>query len=252
MTTPLHCLLRALIGALAMTAALHGQAQEEEFGQTWVSGVGDDANPCSREAPCKTFAGAISKTAAGGVMTALDPGGFGSVTILKSITIDGGRPLAGISTGSTNGIVVNTSDTDRVVLRNLDIFSAVSLQGLVGILVRSVGYLQVESVRIDRMATAAIRATGPGVVDLRKVQLSTAPAGILVEAAATVAVTDSVVRDMAVALSASQGSISVQGSTLVGNTTAIQANGGAITSFGDNKLSGNGADGAFSSTMTFR
>jgi hypothetical protein len=63
------------------------------FGQatrTWVSGVGDDANPCSRTAPCKTFAGAISKTAAGGEIDALDPGGFGALTITKSITLDGG------------------------------------------------------------------------------------------------------------------------------------------------------------------
>ena len=58
--------------------------------RTWVSGVGDDANPCSRTAPCLTFAGAITKTAAGGEIDDLDPGGFGAVTITKSITIDGG------------------------------------------------------------------------------------------------------------------------------------------------------------------
>jgi hypothetical protein len=56
--------------------------------RTWVSGVGDDANPCSRTAPCKTFAGAISKTAVNGEINCLDPGGFGAVTITKSITID--------------------------------------------------------------------------------------------------------------------------------------------------------------------
>jgi hypothetical protein len=58
--------------------------------RTWVSGVGDDANPCSRTAPCKTFAGAISKTAPGGEIDALDPGGFGALTITNAITIDGG------------------------------------------------------------------------------------------------------------------------------------------------------------------
>ena len=58
--------------------------------RTWVSGVGDDVNPCSRTAPCKTFAGAISKTTAGGEIDALDPGGYGAVTITKAITIDGG------------------------------------------------------------------------------------------------------------------------------------------------------------------
>lgn len=58
--------------------------------RTWVSGVGDDVNPASRTAPCKTFAGAISKTATGGEINAIDPGGYGAVTITKSITIDGG------------------------------------------------------------------------------------------------------------------------------------------------------------------
>src|SRR3989454_10560521 len=71
--------------ALAAVSTVHAQAS-----RTWVSGVGDDANPCSRTAPCKTFAGAISKTAASGEISVLDPGGFGAVTITKSITIDGG------------------------------------------------------------------------------------------------------------------------------------------------------------------
>ena len=64
-----------------------GSLAHAQATRTWVSGVGDDANPCSRTAPCKTFAGAISKTAAGGEINVLDPGGFGAVTITKSITI---------------------------------------------------------------------------------------------------------------------------------------------------------------------
>jgi hypothetical protein len=90
--------------------------------RTWVSGVGDDANPCSRTAPCKTFAGAISKTAAFGEINVLDPGGFGAVTITKSITIDGsGGSVAGVLVAGTNGITVNAGAGDTVVLRNLDI-----------------------------------------------------------------------------------------------------------------------------------
>src|SRR6266576_2121330 len=75
--------------------------------RTWVSGVGDDANPCSRTAPCKTFAGAISKTAAGGEISVLDPGGFGAVTITKSITIDGTGNLGGILAAGTTGIRID-------------------------------------------------------------------------------------------------------------------------------------------------
>src|SRR5215212_8079119 len=77
--------------------------------RTWVSGVGDDANPCSRTAPCKTFAGAISKTANNGEISVLDPGGFGTVTITKSVTINGTGTLAGILSAGTNGINVNDS-----------------------------------------------------------------------------------------------------------------------------------------------
>jgi hypothetical protein len=101
---------------LALPGAAFGQAT-----RTWVSGVGDDANPCSRTAPCKTFAGAISKTAAGGEMNIVDPGGFGGVTINKSITIRGRGGTAGALVSGTNAIVVNAAATDKVVIDGLDI-----------------------------------------------------------------------------------------------------------------------------------
>ncbi len=90
---------------------------------TFVSGVGDDSNPCSREAPCRTFAAAISKTKAGGEIDVLDPGGYGPVTITKSITIDG-KGMASILASGTNGISVNAGSTDVVILRNLSITGA--------------------------------------------------------------------------------------------------------------------------------
>ncbi len=89
--------------------------------RTWVSGVGDDVNPCSRTAPCKTFAGAISKTAAGGMINCLDPGGFGAVTITKAMTISCPYTEGGALAGG-NGITVNAGPTDVVFLRGLDIF----------------------------------------------------------------------------------------------------------------------------------
>ena len=49
----------SVILLLTLCVATMAQAQAT---RTWVSGVGDDVNPCSRTAPCKTFAGAISKT----------------------------------------------------------------------------------------------------------------------------------------------------------------------------------------------
>src|SRR5881296_1127694 len=88
------------IATFMLAFAAMAQAQAT---RTWVSGVGDDANPCSRTAPCKTFAGAISKTAASGEISVLDPGGFGAVTITKAITLDGDGTLAGILSAGFNG-----------------------------------------------------------------------------------------------------------------------------------------------------
>src|SRR5438046_8447813 len=107
-------LLGAVFVAFSQASSAYAQAT-----RTWVSGVGDDANPCSRTAPCKTFAGAISKTAAGGEIDCLDPGGFGAVTITKSITIDCGTNAGGILNAGTNGVIVNAGTSDKVVLRNL-------------------------------------------------------------------------------------------------------------------------------------
>src|SRR5438105_182520 len=112
---PPGIVLAVLIGFCLGSGAAQAQAS-----RTWVSGLGNDANPCSRTAPCKTFAGAISKTAAGGEIDALDPGGFGAVTITKSITIDGGGgQVASVLVAGTNAIVVAAGATDKVILRNL-------------------------------------------------------------------------------------------------------------------------------------
>jgi hypothetical protein len=121
-----------LFVSITLTLATLAQAQGT---RTWVSGVGDDLNPCSRTAPCKTFAGAISKTAKGGEIDALDSGGFGPVTITKSITIDGTGAQASILASAANGITINITDPNdtakSVRLRGLSINGAGS--GLNGI-----------------------------------------------------------------------------------------------------------------------
>src|ERR1700686_5879635 len=108
------------ISATLLVFCLWSGSAQAQASRTWVSGVGDDANPCSRTAPCKTFAGAISKTAPGGEIDALDPGGFGALTITKSITIDGGGgQVASVLVAGTNGIVVAAASNDIVIIRNV-------------------------------------------------------------------------------------------------------------------------------------
>jgi hypothetical protein len=143
------------VALLATTAPAGAQAT-----RTWVSGVGDDGNPCNRTAPCKTFANAISKTAAGGEISVLDPGGFGAVTITKSITIAADGALAGIGAAGTNGVIVNAGVADVVVLRGLTIEGLGT--GIDGIRFLAGAALFVEDTTINNFAEEGIdfRPTG--------------------------------------------------------------------------------------------
>ena len=139
----------------AMTSAAQAQAT-----RTWVSGLGDDVNPCSRTAPCKTFPGAYSKTAIGGEIDALDPGGFGTITISHALTIDGGGAgLASILAASnSNGVVINAGAGDVVTLRNVQINGVrqYALPGASGIVFNSGLVLNLEHVVIENAGTFGI------------------------------------------------------------------------------------------------
>lgn len=137
---------------LSSQIVLFGQAT-----RTWVSGVGDDANPCSRTAPCKTFAGAISKTASGGEISVLDPGGYGAVTITKAITISGDGTLAGILNSGSSGIIVNAGVNDIVVIRSVSING--STTGTNGIRFLAGGQLHIENCSISGFTTRGIDVT---------------------------------------------------------------------------------------------
>src|SRR5947209_16551796 len=147
--------MRRSILTLAVTILLGASLASAQASRTWVSGVGDDVNPCSRTAPCKTFAGAISKTAAGGEIDALDPAGYGAVTITKAITIDGGGgQVASVLVSGTNGIVVQAGPSDVVILRNLRINGIGS--GINGIRFLSGKDLNVESCYIFGFTTNGV------------------------------------------------------------------------------------------------
>jgi hypothetical protein len=154
-----------ILAALTLTIFVTSMAQAQAS-RTWVSGVGDDANPCSRTAPCKTYAGAISKTAAGGEISVLDPGGFGALTITKSITVDGG---SGQGWGSTlaagfNGFVINAPGAnDFVILRNLSINGIAT--GFNGIRILDASKVYIHNVVVFGFKSAA--PNGRGIVDVR-------------------------------------------------------------------------------------
>ena len=158
----------AIFSLFGFSAMVHAQAT-----RTWVSGVGDDANPCSRTAPCKTFAGAISKTAAHGEISVLDPGGFGAVTITKSITINGDGTLAGILAAGTNGVIITAAATDVIVLRNLSINGTGT--GTNGIRILQAGNVLIDNVTIAGFTTNGldIKPTSAGLnVSIKNVTIS--------------------------------------------------------------------------------
>src|SRR5262249_32467858 len=166
MTTAPLSLIAALVFLLAHAAPAAAQAT-----RTWVSGLGDDANPCSRTAPCKTFAGAISKTAPGGEISVLDPGGFGAVTITKSISIvNDGVGVAGILVAGTNGIVINAGAADVINLRGIIIDGQTT--GLAGINFIAGGSLNVQNCVIKnfKSGVAAGLNFAPGVTSQFSVQ----------------------------------------------------------------------------------
>jgi len=141
-------LLTVCVLLVTCSSLAHAQAT-----RTWVSGVGDDANPCSRTAPCKTFAGAISKTATGGEINVLDPGGFGALTITKSITVSSEGFEAGVLVSGTNGIIVNAPGS-TVILRGLDIEGLET--GLNGIQLLNAAALYIEKCTIHAFTLAGI------------------------------------------------------------------------------------------------
>lgn len=141
----------AVLTPFFVSAPAHAQAT-----RTWVSGVGDDVNPCSRTAPCKTFAGAISKTAAGGEINCLDPAGYGTVTIIKSITLDCEGTLGSILSSSVTGVIINGAGIN-VVLRNLSIDGAGTTLGIRGVNILAANSVWIENLKIFNHSQQGIR-----------------------------------------------------------------------------------------------
>ncbi len=255
------------VGAVAMPVLYAAPAQAQAT-RTWVSGVGSDANPCSRTAPCKTWAGAISKTAPGGEIDALDPGGYGAVTITMSMTLDGGGgQVASTLVAGTNGIVVAAGATDIVVIRNVRLQGVYGngtppSPGLSGIVFNSGKTLVVDNCDITGFSVNGVSVSGAGNVAINNTRIeNVANAGIGVGAVAALVEVDntriyqtkfgvavgagaSLLFSRSVSSFAStQGVHADGGGVLVLDNSVIsfnqQAIGGASQSFANNKIINN-------------
>lgn len=248
---------------VAAGAALVPAQAGAQATRTWVSGVGDDVNPCSRTAPCKTLAGAISKTATGGEINAIDPGGFGAVTITKAITIDLSSTLGGVLNAGTNGIIVNTTtDPDaQVVLRGLDILGSRSgatptctYGGTAGVRVLQAGSVRIEDTRIRQQNQAGVQVVptaGNPTVVLDGVSIGeTCGPGVNIAPGPGQSV-DALVRNTTITNSGTGvhvgagGHVRLSGSSIFGNATGVATDGGGILdAYGDHQILGNDSDGS--------
>jgi hypothetical protein len=259
-----------------LTLAVASRASAQAT-RTWVSGVGDDANPCSRTAPCKTFAGAISKTASTGEIDCLDPGGFGAVTITKSITIDCIGQIGSVLVSGTNGIVVNGGGI-TVNLRNISINGIGT--GLNGISIANANSVNIEHVAINGFTQACVLLSAGGPINLRinDGSFSDCASGLKANNGTRATIVNSRISHTTVGIdqagtSAMGSTVLVTGSMFAGNATALQSasgafmgasgntfsnqtstvfnlNGGFIQTGNDNPSFGNAAQGATSGALT--
>lgn len=191
--------IRGLMAASAATLAIPlATPASAQATRTWISGVGDDVNPCSRTAPCKTFAGSIAKTAAGGEINCLDPGGFGTVTITKSIKLLCDNVGGGITASGTNGITINAGVDDVIVISGLEIdglgtgVNGIRFLGGGGLHLRNStirGFKSATSYAVNFAPTSLAATLVLDNVTIVKNGLANNSGGILIQPAANVAVT---------------------------------------------------------------
>jgi hypothetical protein len=236
----------SILGGI-LAIALNVMPAQAQATRTWVSGVGDDANPCSRTAPCKTFAGAISKTATGGEINCLDPGGFGGVTITKSIQIlCGASGTAGVLVSGTNAIIVNAAANSEIMLEGLDIEGLST--GLNGVNILAANLVTIKNCEIRNFTQngVSVGVSGARVHVQDSLILSNASAAGNFAGINTVSGAVAIVSRTTIDLHTGPsinvpagGVLFLNGSSLFGSTASV-ANAGTFNSFGNNALQGTG------------
>ncbi|MDP8980939.1 MAG: right-handed parallel beta-helix repeat-containing protein [Acidobacteriota bacterium] len=236
----------SLLGGALLMLAFTSVASAQST-RTWVSGLGDDANPCSRTAPCKTFAGAISKTASNGEIDCIDPGGFGAISILKSITIDCDSGPGGILPGATNGATINIAG-GTVTLRSIN-FQGVG-SGLNGVNIVAAAAVHLVDLNIYSFTQAGVNAATSAslVLTIDETRIHDCANGIVTTTSAGLITADYgrvSLYNGGSGVNASNGSrVQLHNSTIVAfsagvNQTGLGASGSVVTAFG-NSFTGNG------------
>ena len=240
------------ISAIASFAILYATPAQAQATRTWVSGVGDDVNPCSRTAPCKTFAGAISKTATGGEINVLDPGGFGAVTITKAITIKSDHIEAGVLASGVNGIIISSTIPAgaKVLLQGLDIEGlngTPNPQGLNGVKIQGAAKVTIQDCSIRNFSQNGVNIAGPAGtrVVIEKSFISgnnngVAIAGVSGAANVAVVVGTTIDNHPGSSVTVAAGSTLFLGASKLLGSAASVTNSGTFTSFGNNELQGTG------------
>lgn len=244
---------------LLIVTSAHAQPQ-----QTWVSAFGNDDNDCNRMAPCRTFAVAISKTAARGEISVLDPGDFGPVTITKSITINGGSTLAGIQVSGASGVNVNVASPDDpgfVILRGLSINGDGGLvSSLHGIRYLSGAKLVIDNCSIYGFTQNAIDVllVGPKRLVVKNTNLTSSAAGIHLANTTGADVLAQVTNSLIAGNTnygvhaEGKGTVSIANSLITSNGVAVRAETDATVRLSNNELfdNGIGIDCVAGSTVT--
>lgn len=252
--------------------------------RTWVSGVGDDVNPCSRTAPCKTFAGAISKTATNGEINCLDPAGYGAITITKSITIDCEDTQGSILASLVNGVIINTAGID-VRLRGLSINGAGNGTNCVRLLVGAKltldevvchGFAQ-HGISIENSSGTAnvvvwnssfrnnagngintfVTGTGAANIAVNNSLFANNNIGVNLGISAKATIAESIITNSAgtfgqgLRADGATSSMTAQNNQIVNNTTGVFAANGANLRIGGNVISGNGTGLSGANILSF-
>jgi Right handed beta helix region len=233
--------------AFVVSMALGSSMAFAQATRTWVSGVGNDANPCSRTAPCKTFAGAISKTATGGEISVLDPGGYGGVTITKPITISGVGTQSSILASGTSGVIVNITapvvapNTNTVILRNLQINGAGATASVNGVRVLGATTVILDHVNIYGFGQNGVIAEDTSKVSISDGVFTNNTTAIHGFETSTITVENSQINGNNTAVLADLGSeVRLSNNGVYDNKTGFTCGtGGVIASVGNNRKAGN-------------